>query len=195
MTYVLHGPLRWLIAFSCPLLLTACGASRGSSGGSGAASLRPVVAKAEKPLASACPDAAAYDETRGCVGQSQFGHSARFVYKHEMGAGFALVGAAFAVDGQLLFDSNDPKVVGRDSFAIAEAQLGRGSHELAVYLRLRGNGHGVFSYLRGYRFDVRSSEKFELDGSVVLTVVGHERGGSDTPLEKRPAVRFNKGAP
>jgi hypothetical protein len=175
-------------------LATACGAG-GSGAASGFGATEPVFAKSKQPAAVVCPNAGSYDENRGCVGPANFGQRLRVSYKHEMGNGFALMGAAFAVDGELLFDSNDPKLVGAKEFAAFETELGRGHHALGVYLKLRGNGQGVFSYLKGYRFEVRSNEQFEMDGPLDIRVVGHEQGGVDTPLERRPAVRYAKRRP
>jgi hypothetical protein len=59
-------------------------------------------------------------------------------------------------------------------------------------LELRGHGYGVFSYLRGYRFEVRSSHSFTVtEGkAVTLRAIAYEKGGVTTPLEQRPAVRY-----
>jgi hypothetical protein len=50
----------------------------------------------------------------------------------------------------------------------------------------------VFSYLRGYRFEVRSSHSFTVtEGKAVsLKAIAYEKGGVTTPLEQRPAVRY-----
>ena len=177
------------VAAVCTLLAVSCG-SGGAASGFGTQS--PTAAKSKQPQSVVCPSAASYDRARGCVGPANFGQRLRVTYQHEMGSGFALMGAAFAVDGEMLFDSNDPELVGRKGFVVAETELGRGNHTLGVFLYLRGNGHGVFSYLKGYRFEVRSNEQFELDGPLHIEVVGHEQGGADTPLEQRPAVRYSK---
>jgi len=58
--------------------------------------------------------------------------------------------------------------------------------------RGRGHGYGVFAYLKGYRFKVRSTYTFAVpEGRIsTLYVVGYEKGGPTTPLEERPAVRY-----
>ncbi|PIE05298.1 MAG: hypothetical protein CSA75_05495 [Sorangium cellulosum] len=50
----------------------------------------------------------------------------------------------------------------------------------------------MFSYLRGYKFEVRSSHSFTVtEGkSIKLRAIAHEKGGVTTPLEQRPAVRY-----
>jgi hypothetical protein len=52
----------------------------------------------------------------------------------------------------------------------------------------------VFSYLKGYHFEARSSHSFTaVEGkTLTLQIVAYEKGGVTTPLEERPAVRFNE---
>jgi hypothetical protein len=67
-----------------------------------------------------------------------------------------------------------------------------GDHTLQIKLEYQGNGYGIFSYLKGYKFEVTSSRSFTaLEGKTIrLTVIGYEQGGPTTPLEEKPAVRF-----
>ena len=69
-----------------------------------------------------------------------------------------------------------------------------GDHTVQVLVNLRGHGYGVFSYLRGYRFEVRSSHSFTaVEGKTTrLRVLAYEKGGVTTPLEERPAVRYHE---
>ena len=59
-------------------------------------------------------------------------------------------------------------------------------------LEYRGHGYGIFSYLKGYRFKVRSSHTYTAaEGKLIhLRVVAYEKGGPTTPLEDRPDVRY-----
>jgi hypothetical protein len=63
---------------------------------------------------------------------------------------------------------------------------------LQVLVNLRGHGYGVFSYLRGYKFEVKSSHAFTItEGKTIqLEAVAWEKGGVTTPLEQRPALRY-----
>ncbi len=106
---------------------------------------------------------------------------------------FTLIGAALAVDGELAFDANDPELFARERWPLLESELGPGTHELGVLLVLAGNGHGVFAYLREYRFEVRSSHELTIDRDSrpgVVVIEAYEKDGLATPLEQRPAVRF-----
>ena len=57
----------------------------------------------------------------------------------------------------------------------------------------RGSGYGVFSYVKGYSFKIRSSYAFTAEEGKVTSVriVGYEKGGITTDLKDRPAVRYD----
>jgi hypothetical protein len=61
-------------------------------------------------------------------------------------------------------------------------------------LQFQGNGYGVFTYLRGYKFDVRNAHSFTVvEGkSIVVTGTALEKGGVTTPLEQRPQFEWNE---
>jgi hypothetical protein len=67
-----------------------------------------------------------------------------------------------------------------------------GDHTVQVVLDFKGNGDGVFSYLSGYRFAVRTSRSFTAQPgkTLQLHIVAFEQGGPTTPFEDRPAIRF-----
>ncbi len=63
-----------------------------------------------------------------------------------------------------------------------------------VLIKLRGQGFGVFSYLRGYTFEVKSTHAFKVPGgkTVLVNVVAWEKGDATTPLDERPVLRINE---
>ena len=69
-----------------------------------------------------------------------------------------------------------------------------GDHTLQVLVDLQGDGFGVFSYLRGYHFAVRSSHSFTaIDGKTVdLDAISYEGGTNITPFEERPTLRYGE---
>ena len=115
-------------------------------------------------------------------------------HKNEMGSSFRLIKAAYALDGVQIYAKAD------DSGALAEMQdfdiyngaIQPGSHTLSVALTYQGNGFGVFSYLKGYKFNVKSSHTFVAGDSKTtnITVVGYEKGNITTQLSDKPAVDF-----
>ena len=67
-----------------------------------------------------------------------------------------------------------------------------GNHTISVTMVFRGHGYGIFTYLKGYRFTVRSSHTFTAaEGRQnVITVRAFEKGNVTTELKDRPAIKF-----
>ena len=63
-----------------------------------------------------------------------------------------------------------------------------------AWLEDRGHGFGVFSYLRGYRYRIRSSYRFKVSVGTGTTVrvIPFERGSAFTPLKQRLSVKYEK---
>jgi hypothetical protein len=115
-------------------------------------------------------------------------------HKNEMGSSFRLVNAAYALDGVQIFSKSDDtgRLADAQDFDIYNGAIQPGSHTLSVSLVYQGNGFGVFSYLKGYKFKVKSSHTFVAGESKTtsITVVGYEKGNITTQLSDKPAVDF-----
>jgi hypothetical protein len=126
----------------------------------------------------------------GVIGASQ----ALIKHRNEMGASFRLVKVVYALDGVQIFSKADETgTLGEvQEFEIYKGAIQPGSHTLSVQLMYQGHGFGVFSYLKGYKFNVRSSHTFvAAEGrSTAVVVAGYEKGGATTNMEDKPAVDF-----
>jgi hypothetical protein len=126
----------------------------------------------------------------GVVGGGQ----AVIVHENRMTQSYKLVRVVYALDGAPIFTKADEEGTLGDQkeFEVYNGSIVPGEHTLTVSLEYRGHGFGVFAYLKGYRFTVRSTYTFAVpEGRVAnLQVVGYEKGGPTTPLEERPAVRY-----
>lgn len=124
------------------------------------------------------------------------GAKAIIIHKNEMGSSFVLEKAAYALDGAPIFtranDEND-SLADAERLEVFAGSIVPGNHNLSVHLVYRGNGFGVFSYLKGYRFTIRSSYAFtaEEGKATTISVVPYEKGGMTTDLRERPAVRYD----
>jgi hypothetical protein len=122
------------------------------------------------------------------------GASLTIVHKNNMGSSFRLLKLVYALDGTQVFSRNDDSgaMHGQKNIDVVTAPVAPGSHTVSVYAVYRGHGYGVFKYLNKYRFKVRSSHTFtSTEGKATrIEVVGFEKGGATTPLEKRPAIDF-----
>jgi hypothetical protein len=126
----------------------------------------------------------------GVIGASR----AYIRHKNEMGSSFRLVKAAYALDGVQIFSKSDDsgRLSEMPEFEVYNGAIQPGSHTLTVVLLYQGNGFGVFSYLKGYKFTAKSSQSFVAAESKTtsITVVGYEKGNMTTQLSDKPAVDF-----
>lgn len=122
------------------------------------------------------------------------GAQAVIVHENRMSSSYRLVKAVYALDGARIFSKADEEggLGERREIDVYNGSIVPGEHTLTVNLEYRGHGYGIFSYLKGYRFRVRSSYSFTApEGkAVTIRVVGYEKGGPTAPLEERPAIRY-----
>jgi hypothetical protein len=126
----------------------------------------------------------------GVIGASR----AYIKHKNEMGSSFRLIKASYALDGVQIFSKSDDsgRLAEMPEFEIYNGAIQPGSHTLTAVLLYQGNGFGVFSYLKGYKFTAKSSQSFVAAESKTtsITVVGYEKGNMTTQLSDKPAVEF-----
>lgn len=122
------------------------------------------------------------------------GAQAVIMHENKMSSSFRLVKVVYALDGAPIFNRADEQggLGDRERFEVFNGRIVPGEHTITVNLEYRGHGYGIFSYLRGYRFRVRSSYSFTAPEGKAATirVVGYEKGGPTAPLEERPAIRY-----
>jgi len=116
-------------------------------------------------------------------------------HRNEMGSTYNLIKLVYALDGAEIFAKSDDTGHLGDSkeFEIFNGSIVPGNHTLTVLMIYQGNGYGVFSYIKGYKFTVRDSHTFTAaEGKQTqLKVVGFEKGNPITTDPKdRPAVDF-----
>ncbi len=122
------------------------------------------------------------------------GARAEIKFQNDMSSAFRLTRALFVLDGAVQYNKADDTgaLASQTEIPIFSGSIAPGDHTLQVLVQLRGHGYGVFSYLRGYKFEVKSSHAFTVtEGkSIDLEAIAWEKGGVTTPLEQRPAVRY-----
>ncbi len=124
------------------------------------------------------------------------GAQAVIVHENRMSSSYRLVKAVYALDGARIFSKADEEgsLGDQQEFEVYNGSIVPGEHNITVNLEYRGNGYGIFSYLKGYRFRVRSSDSFSVPEGRTITIraVGYEKGGPTAPLEERPAVQYTE---
>jgi hypothetical protein len=122
------------------------------------------------------------------------GAEAQIVHRNEMGGGFRLEKVAYSLDGTPIRTLVDKEgdLDGREEIEILSGPIVPGNHTLTVSMVYRGNGYGIFTYLRGYVFNLRSSHTFRAEEGKLVRVkaVGYEKGGIATDLKDRPDIKF-----
>jgi len=82
----------------------------------------------------------------------------KLVLHDRVGSQLSLVQVAYSISGQTVFEANtigDQKLVAA-SGAVVLGAVDPGRQSFEAKLTFRGNGFGVFAYLRKYRFTVAS---------------------------------------
>jgi hypothetical protein len=124
------------------------------------------------------------------------GSRAEVVFKNEMSSAFRLTRALFVVDGAVQYNRQDDTgaLADQKEIPIFNGSMPPGDHTVQVVLNFQGNGYGVFTYLRGYKFEVKSAHSFtSVEGkTLALVATALEKGGVTTPLEQRPNVEWNE---
>ena len=130
------------------------------------------------------------------LGGGAAGSRAEVEFNNEMSNAFILTRALIVMDGQIQYNRQDDSGALSDqkSIPIYSGSMPPGDHAIQLVLTFQGNGFGVFSYLRGYKFEVKSSHAFTaLEGkALTVTATAYEKGDITTPLEQRPTIEWQE---
>ena len=122
------------------------------------------------------------------------GSKAIIRHKNEMGTSFRLVKLVYSMDGAEIYAKADDggALDKMKDFEVFNGSIVPGNHTVSVLMVFRGHGYGIFSYLKGYKFTVRSSHTFTAgEGRQTdLSVRAYEKGNITTELKDRPAIDF-----
>jgi hypothetical protein len=115
------------------------------------------------------------------------------VHHNDMGSTFTLERVVYYLDTNRIYvqDNRDGQLDENEKFEIFDGNVVPGNHLLTVEMDYRGNGT-LFSYLDGYRFQLKANYTFfAAKGRVLqLTVVGYQKGDLTTDLKDRPSIKF-----
>lgn len=124
------------------------------------------------------------------------GSRAEIVFRNEMSSAFRLIQAIVIVDGAVQYNRADETgaLADQKEIPIFNGSIPPGDHTVQVKLKFQGNGYGVFTYLKGYKFDIQSAHQWTaVEGKTIgLIAVALEKGGVTTPLEQRPQVQWEE---
>jgi hypothetical protein len=113
-----------------------------------------------------------------------------------MGSSFYLESVTYALDGAPIYTKADldGDLDKREEFEVFNGRIVPGNHQLAVQMVFRGNGFGLFSYLKDYKFNTQSAYTIQAEPGKVITlkVVGYEKGGLTAELKDRPNIKYEQ---
>ncbi len=122
------------------------------------------------------------------------GAKAVIVHKNEMGGTFRMSRLQYALDGAPIYNrvATGEELEAAEEIEVFNGSIAPGNHQLSLYIEYTGSGYGVFSYLKGYTFKVKSSQMIAAEEGKLtfVRVVAFEKGNITTELKDRPAVRY-----
>jgi hypothetical protein len=121
------------------------------------------------------------------------GAQALVSHASDMSSAFRLISLTYTLDGTQVFartDDTAENLYKQKSFDIFSGPIAPGNHSLSAVAVYRGHGYGVFDYLSKYTFTARGTSAFAAGEGKIAKVAcrGYEKGGANTPMEKKAAV-------
>ena len=124
------------------------------------------------------------------------GSRSEITFRNEMSSAFKLTKALIVLDGAVQYNRNDDTgaLADQKEIPVFSGSVPPGDHTVSVLLDFQGNGYGVFTYLRGYKFEVKSAHSFTAAEGKTMSIMvkAFEQGGVTTPLEQRPKVEWQE---
>ncbi|MEO8875517.1 MAG: hypothetical protein ABI461_08020 [Polyangiaceae bacterium] len=130
------------------------------------------------------------------MGGGAAGSRSEITFDNQMSSAFKLTRAVIVLDGAVQYNRQDDSgaLADQKEIPVFNGSVPPGDHTVSILLNFQGNGYGVFTYLRGYKFEVKSSHSFTATEGKTIAVIATalEKGGVTTPLEQRPSVQWNE---
>ncbi len=125
---------------------------------------------------------------------SSSGSRGSVYHVNKLGRGYTIESVAYYLDGQGKYSKIDPSgaLDKQREIKVFDGPIPPGNHNLTVHLKLKGNGFGIFSYVKDYVFNVQATTAFVAeDGkSCKVEAVVNERSGIGRSFTERPYVKF-----
>ena len=117
-------------------------------------------------------------------------------FSNEISTAWKISKLLIVLDGSVQYSKTEQQgmIAEAGEIPVFTGTIPPGDHTVQVLVNLTGTGFGVFSYLKGYKFEIRSNHSFTaLEGKTTnLQIVSFEKGGATTRFEERPAVRYGE---
>lgn len=129
-------------------------------------------------------------------GKSIQGAKLNLFHKNDM-TGFVVKSAIYHLDGSSLYAKVDVDgdLGGKKSIELFNKVIIPGYHLVSVVFKLEVKGYGLFSYAKGYQFQIKASHSFYIEEGKITTINVnlYEKGGFFSDLTQKPDVVFKAG--
>ena len=115
------------------------------------------------------------------------------IHGNDIGMGYKLDRVVYYLDNNKIYfaDNDGGQLSGKDRFLVYDGALVPGNHVLKVEMTYAGSG-GMFTYVDGYKFDVKSSFTFFASKGKILQIdaTGYSKGGAFAEYDKKPGIKY-----
>lgn len=129
-------------------------------------------------------------------GKSIQGAKLNLFHKNDM-TGFIVKSAIYHLDGSSLYAKVDVDgdLGDKKSIELFNKVIIPGYHLVSVVFKLEVKGYGLFSYAKGYQFQIKASHSFYIEEGKITTINVnlYEKGGFFSDLTQKPDVVFKAG--
>lgn len=115
------------------------------------------------------------------------------VHENDIGMGYKLDRVVYYLDNNKIYfaDNDGGQLASKGRFLIYDGAIVPGNHVLKVEMTYAGAG-GLFTYVDGYKFDVKSSFTFFASKGKILQInaTGYSKGGTFAEYDKKPGIKY-----
>jgi hypothetical protein len=122
------------------------------------------------------------------------GSQVSVAWSNRLGAGYTIEGVAVLLDGQARFAKEDASgaLSAAKDLKVFEGPVAPGDHVVAVEIRARPTGYGIFQYARRYTLDVKSTYTFKVDvGKTCAVEAAVVEASAAKSFEDRTQIEFD----
>jgi len=128
------------------------------------------------------------------VEKARFEAAVSIWHVQALGSGYSMEGAEYYLDGKPIFSwkKSSGTPAPPEKVEIRNQMLDAGRHTLQVEFDVRGNGGGVFSYVRDYTLSLQGSYEFEaqVGQRTIVYATAMAEAGVKKSFTDRPLVNF-----
>jgi len=121
------------------------------------------------------------------------GARAKIIHRNNVGGAFNLISAIYYLDDAPVYKRiNQADDLAQKEITVFESSVVPGPHHISAYFVYQGRGFGIFSYMKGYTFKIRSGHSFIVEeGNIVEISVSPNDRGSSHKIEERLFITFD----